>query len=232
MGLFRLQQLTAPAYEPLALTQVKDQLRIASTDQDLVLTALITAARTVAEVYLRRSLVRQQWLLTFDRFPGSWPFSYGFGSSLISPYREIHLPRSPLVSVDSFQYIEMNSGQLQDITGASVGVGTADEIGYQVGYAEPGRLQPLYGAAWPIARWVVDAVQIKFTAGYQDTSQSPIVLNNAIPEPILLAMKLMIGHFYENRESQEMPPAAEQLLFPWRVWDVAPVLNNWERFGR
>jgi hypothetical protein len=138
---------------------------------------------------------------------------------LISPYREIHIPLCPLVSVDSFQCIDMNSGLLVDVPD------------FQVSWAEPARLQPQYGQAWPIARWVLDAVQITFTAGYGDTTGSPSVGVDP-PEPLKLAMKLMIGHWYENRESQEMPEAAENILTPYRVFGFAPVMNNWERFGR
>jgi uncharacterized phiE125 gp8 family phage protein len=216
---FTLTQITQPSHEPLSLTDVKSFLRIVSTDQDDVISALITAARVSVEQFTRRIMVNQQWRLAFDRFPGSWPFSYGFGSSLISPYREIHIPLCPLVSVDSFQCIDMNTGDLVDVPN------------FQTSFAEPARLQPEYGQAWPIARWVLDAVQIQFTAGYGDTTQSPVIGVDP-PQPLLIAMKLMIGHWYENRESQEMPKAAENLLQPYRVWDVSPVLNNWERFGR
>lgn len=216
---FSLIQITDPSHEPISVADAKDYLRIDSTDQDAVIGGLITAARIEVEEYTRRVMVNHQFKLSFDRFPGSWPFSYGFGSSLLSPYREIHIPLCPLVSIDSFKMIDMNTGELTDVE-------------YQVSTdSEPARLQPPYGQAWPIARWVLDAGQITFTAGYGDTSLSPVVGSNP-PEPLLLAMKLMIGHWYENRESQEMPKAAENLMRRYRVVDFAPVMNNWERWAR
>jgi hypothetical protein len=138
-----------------------------------------------------------------------------------------------LQAINSFQYIDMKTGVLTDVPFLTTAAAMAQTTtqGYQISYAEPPRLQPVYGQAWPVAAWVLDAIQITYTAGYQDMTQSPAI-GTAIPEPILLAMRLMIGHWYENRESQEMPPAAYDLLDDFRVWDVAPILNNWERFGR
>jgi uncharacterized phiE125 gp8 family phage protein len=221
---FSIVELTQPSHEPLDVdADVKPYLRIDSTDQDTVLARLLKSARISAEQYMRRALVNRTFRLTFDKFPGSWPYSYGFGSSLLSPYREIHIPICPLVSVESFKMVDMTTGELVTLDPAT---------DYQVSLSsEPGRIQPGYGKAWPIARWVLDGGQIEFTAGYGDTQASPVVGVNP-PEPILTAILLTIGHFYENRESQEIPKAAENLLMPYRVFDFAPVMNNWERFAR
>jgi uncharacterized phiE125 gp8 family phage protein len=219
---YSLKQLTQPTHEPVSLADMKDFLRVDATDQDNVINSLITTARVTAETLTNRCLVNQQFELSFDRFPGSWPFSYGFGASLLSPYREIHLPRSPLYSIDVFQYTDINTG--------SPVVMVAD-TDYQVKGQEPGRLQPAYGQAWPIARWSLESILIRFTVGYGDRSLSPAI-GVASPEVFNTAIKLMVGHWYENRESQEMPKAAENLLQPYRVWDFAPVLNNWERWAR
>src|SRR4051812_20820114 len=100
---FSLTRLVAPTREPLTSTEVKDYLRIIDTSQDSVVTMLIQAARSTTETYLRRALLPQQWRLTLDRFPGSWPYTYGFGQ-VQSPKREIHIPKSPLISVDSIFY--------------------------------------------------------------------------------------------------------------------------------
>lgn len=220
---FSLKQVTQPSHEPVSLADMKDFLRISSTDQDNVVSGLITAARTVAEQYLRRIMVSQQWEIKFDKTPGSWPFSYGFGATLLSPYREIHIPLNPVISVDLFQYTDINTGDL---------VTLVEGTDYQVSTdSEPARLQPGYGQAWPISRWVLDSLILKFTVGYGDTTLSPVVGVDP-PEPINLAIKLMVGHYYENRESQEMPKVAMDILQPYRVFDFAPLMNNWERFGR
>lgn len=219
---FSLIQLTQPSHEPVSRDDMKAFLRIDSTDQDTVIDALITSARMSVESYTGRCLVNQQFSLQFDRTPGSWPFSYGFGASLLSPYREIHLPRSPLVSIDAFTYQDMETGDP---------VTMVEGTDYQVSGKEPGRLQPAYGQAWPIARWTLESIKITFTAGYGDTSASPVVGADP-PEVFKTAIKLMVGHWYENRESQEMPKAAENLIQPYRMFDFSPVMNNWERWAR
>jgi uncharacterized phiE125 gp8 family phage protein len=61
-----------------------------------------------------------------------------------------------------------------------------------------------------------DAVTIEFTAGYGAAA-------SAVPAEIKQAMYLMIGHWYENRESvnvgnivNELPFAAQALLEPFQ----------------
>ena len=56
-------------------------------------------------------------------------------------------------------------------------------------------------------------IKIEYTAGYGDNSED-------VPEPIREAILQMVGHFYENRESQEMPVLAWQLLSPYKVWQL------------
>lgn len=60
--------------------------------------------------------------------------------------------------------------------------------------SEPGRLSLAYAKTWPSIRHQPNAVQVTFKAGYGDTPAS-------VPESLKHAMKLMIGHWYENRES-------------------------------
>ncbi len=217
---FSLTRITAPMREPLTIDEVKDYLRIIDDSQDNVLTMLIQAARSSVELYLRRALLPQQWRLTLDRFPGSWPYTYGYGQ-VQSPKREIHLPICPLISVDSFVYPDPST--LAPLTLST----------YQlITDAEPARIQPAYGTAWPIAAWTVGDIHINFTAGYRDSETSPVIGSVELPESIRVAMLFIIGHWYENRESQEIPLGAENLLQPYRVFDFAPIANNFERYPR
>lgn len=216
---FSLTRLVAPTREPLTSTEVKDYLRIIDTSQDSVVTMLIQAARSRTELYLRRALLPQQWRLTLDRFPGSWPYTYGFGQ-VQSPEREIHLPICPIISVDSITYPD--SSTLAPVTLTD----------FQLVEAEPARIQPAYGTAWPTAAWTVGDIHIDFTVGYQDSESSPAIGSVVMPAEIKIAMLWMIGHWFENRESQDIPPGAINLLQTLRVWDVAPVANNFERYPR
>jgi uncharacterized phiE125 gp8 family phage protein len=219
---YSITEIVAPSHEPVSLAEMKDYLRIDTTDQDNVITELIATARNQCETISGRCFVNRQYEIGFDRLPGSWPFSYGFGSSLLSPFREIHLPRYPLYSVDLFQYTDITTGNP---------VVMAVDTDYQVKGKEPGRLQPAYGQAWPIARWSLESILIRFTAGYGDTAASPAIGKDCPPQ-YKTAIKLMVGHWYENRESQEMPKAAENICLKDRITDFAPVMNNWERWAR
>lgn len=58
--------LAAPAVEPLSLAEAKAFLRVETSDDDDVVTALIAAARTHVEAQTRRALITQGWRLSFD----------------------------------------------------------------------------------------------------------------------------------------------------------------------
>lgn len=75
----------APAVEPVSLADVKTYLRIDHTDDDSFLNDLIEAARDAAETYLRRSLITQTWVLTYDE---NIPF-------------HVDLPHGPVQSITS-----------------------------------------------------------------------------------------------------------------------------------
>ena len=56
-------------------------------------------------------------------------------------------------------------------------------------------------------------VRIRYVAGYGDEPED-------VPEAIRQAILQMVGHLYENRESQTMPSLGFQLLEPYKVWAV------------
>lgn len=123
----------------------------------------------------------------------------------------IRLPMPPLLAVSSVKYT--------DTSGAEV---TLDPTKYVVDLASlPGKIDRAYLATWPITRRQPNAVRIEFDCGY---SESPA----AIPEGIKAAMKLLIGTWYENRESvnvgnivTKIPHAVESLLWMYRVMEAA-----------
>jgi uncharacterized phiE125 gp8 family phage protein len=54
---------------------------------------------------------------------------------------------------------------------------------------------------------------IRYTAGYGDNADD-------VPEQIKQAILQIVGHLYENRESQGIPPLAEDLLSLYKVWMI------------
>lgn len=97
----------------------------------------------------------------------------------------IELYRPPLQSVESITYVD-DSGVEQ----------TLDDSLYTVDTASmPGRVLRAYGATWPSIRTegVARPITIEFVAGYATADD--------IPAPFKHAMKLLIGNWFEYRES-------------------------------
>ena len=141
-----ITQTTPPSVEPLATTDapsaefnIKTHLHIDGTDDDDNLNAMIEAARKQVEIFLRRSLITQTWLLQLDCFP-----------------REIILPNPPAIVVGSLKYIDTGGDQQ-----------LLDDSLYDVDYkAFKGSIIPAYQQRWPATRAFRNAVEVTYTAGY------------------------------------------------------------------
>ncbi len=148
--------VTAPGVEPVSLAEAKSHLRVDTTDDDALITALITAAREQVENDTRRALVTQTWDYVLDAFPS--------GS-------EIVLPLPPLQSVTSITY--------RDKDGNS---STFDASNYVVDTAGMfGRVVLKSGVTWPsVTLYPAGAVTVRFVAGYGDAGAVPQSLKQAI----------------------------------------------------
>ena len=60
------QITTEPATEPLTLTEAKEHLRVDGTDEDTLITSIITVARKLCENYTNRAFITQTWTQTED----------------------------------------------------------------------------------------------------------------------------------------------------------------------
>jgi uncharacterized phiE125 gp8 family phage protein len=96
---------------------------------------------------------------------------------------EIELPKPPLVSVTSVIY--------KDTVGAQT---TLSSSLYIVDTdSEPGRVKLAYGESWPSdTLYPANPIQITYVAGYGAAA--------AVPAWVKQAIKLIVGHWYENRE--------------------------------
>ncbi len=188
-----------PAAEPLTLAEAKAHLRVDGGDDDVLIGALIAAARQTAEERLGRSLLSQTWRLTLPCFPASGG--------------EIMLPRPPFFEIVSIVYV--------DNVGATVALQAADDYMVYKG-SILSYVKPAYGGIWPTAReGDPAAVTIDYVAGYTDAA--------AVPAPIKAWMKIMIATLYDNRDmlargasAQPMPRGAcDGLLDPYIVPSIA-----------
>lgn len=162
--------VTPPDTPPVTLTEVKRQRRITGSDEDAELTRLIVAAREYAENYLNSALITQTWDLFLDSFSSA-----------------IELPRYPLQSVTTVKYTD-TAGVQQTLDSGVYTVST---------HTVPGKITLAYNQDWPDIQSVVDAVEIRFVAGYGDASTD-------VPEAIRNAMFLLIGHWHENTEASSV----------------------------
>jgi uncharacterized phiE125 gp8 family phage protein len=195
---YNLSVTVKPAVEPITVARVKEHLRITTTDQDNWINRHITAARETIENYTGRALVTQTVEIKLDGFPCD----------------EIWIPNPPLQQILSVKYYDQN-GDLQ----------TIDSSLYDVDIAsEPGRICPIFNTYWPVARPKLNSVIITAIVGYPpDESGSPTDLTANIPEGLKSAMELLIGHWYENREStiqatlNELPDGVEAFIWQHKI---------------
>ena len=103
---------------------------------------------------------------------------------------------------------------------------TVNSSVYQVVSGGFGRAQLVeaYEQNWPTdVRNEPDAVRIQFTAGYSGAdNSSPPVAEAGVPQPILAAIKLMLGELYKSREitvstSLAENPTIARLIQPYIV---------------
>ena len=190
-----------PASEPVTTAEAKAHARIDHTDDDTYIDSLIATARSLVESRLGRSILTQTLVLRLDGFPRN-----------VSPdfrrvTHDIVLPRPPVQSVSSIVYT--------DTDGTSA---TLDSSKYVVDTNGPmPRVVPAYGEVWPVTQpGVPNTVSITYVAGWTSAS--------VVPAPIKHAIKLLVSHWYENREHvvigampKEISDTVTALLNPYRV---------------
>jgi uncharacterized phiE125 gp8 family phage protein len=161
-----LKEITPPAEEPITTSEAKlsPSLRVATATDDTAIGTLITTARKLAETYTLHALVTQTWELVLDGFPTGG----------------IVVPLPPLQSVTSIKYIDTDGTEQ-----------TLDALLYSVDDDSiPGLIVPAYGETWPTTRDEVNAVRVRFVAGFGDADD--------VPEDIKSWIKIMVGTMYDN----------------------------------
>lgn len=185
-----LNQTSAPSVEPISTTEAKSHLRVDTSDDDTLIASYIKSARHYIENYINRQIIQATWVLKRRGFVD-----------------ELYLPRGPLSSVSSIQYVDAD-GATQTLAGT---VYTVDAD------SNPGRIVLAYGKSWPTVRDQINNVTITFVAGYGTATTD-------VPEPLRQAMRLLVAHFYETREPyiigtilSAVPFAVESLLWQYKV---------------
>jgi len=162
-----IQVLTAPYAEPITLDEAKLHARVDIDDDDVLIGALISAARDYAEGMTHKQMVAARFKQVLDSFPGPSLIGIPYGRALTLPGHAIYLERSPVLCVESIQYLDM-AGDVQ----------TMPPTDYTVDYAsDPVRITPVFGQIWPIPLPQIGAVWVTFRAGFADALTANVSAN-------------------------------------------------------
>lgn len=173
---------TPPAVEPVTLAEAKAHLRIETSSDDTVITALIVAARQQLEEICNRAFVTQTLVKTMECWPACGC---------------IRLPRPRAIAVTSVKYLD-----------AALVLQTVDPANYVLTAGrEPAEIWPVNGYCWPSpAVNNPNAVQVTWTAGYGPAAAD-------VPELVKHAIKFLVAHWYENRETVNIGNIVNDLPF-------------------
>lgn len=190
-------------------------------------------------------------LLSQMAYPPSYYALPRYSTTLWNYSQLIKLYYPPLCEVEKIELVDTNGNLVKLLPHKD----------FQVDYAnEPARIFPLPGQNWPPVMYVANAVAIYYTAGYEvESTEEPtedptaqIVtepenlglsgftqqrgqypLDRTIPAHMLLAIKQLVTHWYQNRDAvvvqagaggihQPLPYHIESILDSERMIDFAP----------
>lgn len=202
--------ITAPSILPVTVDEVRRHVREIGTEQDAVITGMIEAAVSHLDGWtgsLGRALVEQTWRADYDAF-----------------CRALPIPLMPVTEIVSVTW-RNEDGQLATVDSDDYLLKTdADGLSHV-------RFRNSYSL--PTDLYESDPVSITFKAGYPTTpaieadpnADPPVEASPAVstvPSAIKVAIMLMVGHWFNNRETasadamQEIPFGADVLLSTYR----------------
>lgn len=151
----KLKLITSPLVEPILLSEAKLFLRVEGTEEDTLITELITTAREYCENNQNRAYITQIWELALDRFP-----CCDF----------IELAKGRLQSVESVKYYDTNNVEYEF---SDYNVDDYDVIG---------KVVLKHSKTWPsLTLRSVNGVIVRFTVGYGDNaSDVPLRMKQAM----------------------------------------------------
>lgn len=191
----RIRRVVAPAEPVVSLAEAKAHLRVEHADEDAYITSLVQAATSHLDGWsgtLGRALVEQTWEVTLDAFPVG----------------AIHLPLGDVIAVTSVKYDD-TAGDEQTVSSTDYFLDNRSLDGWVVPFAD---------VSWPDTLDAVNAVRVRYTAGYGAAS--------AVPAAIRHAILMLVAHWYANREAvtaggaSALPMAVDALTHPFRVLRV------------
>lgn len=181
---------TAPTQEPVTLAELKEYMRVDSSDEDNLIRDLGTAAREWVEQWTGRALVTQTW----DNYWETWQDPF-----IVS--------RSALVSVTHVKY--QDGDNAQQTAGASLYSVDTDSV--------PGKVHLAYQQTWPTNLIVPNGIVIRFVAGYGATTDH---VPESIRAAIKMLANDRYQNRECAMETGPSSSAAQALLYNYRVHGV------------
>lgn len=183
-------RITDATFEPVTLAEAKAHLRVDTTDEDSMITRLITVARHEAEHLTGRALCLSTWRLHLDAFPSG----------------AIQLLNPPLVSVVHIKYYD-TAGVQQTVTSTDYMLDTT---------SAPGWVAPVPTKTWPSTQERMNAVEVQYTAGWANAGAVPVEL----AQWVLLRIGTLFAHREQVTDgvTASEVPFANGLLDTYRVY--------------
>jgi uncharacterized phiE125 gp8 family phage protein len=145
---YQVRVITAPAVEPVSLTEAKIDLRVDHDDDDNLIADLIVACRQEAEDIARRAFVNR----TLELSMRNWPTD-GY----------IRLPYPPVVSVTSVVYYDEDN--VSRTMSSALYITVLD--------VDPAVISLAKYASWPTESLrLVAPIRVRYVAGYGTTAAS------------------------------------------------------------
>jgi hypothetical protein len=189
-----------PVYEPITLAQASDHLRVDSTDDQISISDLISVGREYFDEVTGRASAPTTYVLTAETWEdlfdptrdhrSDMPRQSGIFNNYVIP-----IQRTPLVSVSSIKYYAPGASTLTTMSANDYRVITS---------AEPGRIQLV--SSPPAIEDRIDAIQITFVSG-----------NDCPPAMSKHAIKMLVGHLYENRVSVNIGNITSEIPYTLRT---------------
>lgn len=183
--------ITGPLVEPITLAEAKLWLKVDATDDDPLISSLITAARQTLEKATRLQFIAQSWRL----FANQWPLVPHSGLNGWA----VELPLAPVSSVSTILIYDQ-----YDVPTALA------SSSYRLNHSQTGpRLVFSYLPTAPSR--VSEGISVDVIAGFGS-------LATDVPEPLRHAIRLLVAHLYMNRgdENAALPASVAALIAPYR----------------
>ena len=196
---YQLERVSGPAVLALTRDQAKKQceVELAEDAHDTWFDEAIAEAHEFVEQYLRATLTESVWVYRTAAWPCEPPYA-------------IRVPMGPLIAVDALSYL--------DTEGVRQELAIAD---FEVVPGREGYIVPAYGTYWPSARRSPTSIAVEYRAGYP--GQGSPMDASGVPKAIVRGMKMLVGHWFENRETvvlgqagQNIPLGFEDAVQPYR----------------